>query len=229
MVHEAWRLNNPRLAWVYSKRRRELKKSLPKEPDELEGFHGSYEGNLISIVSNGFDSGRRCGQAYGAGEYFAKNPEVSRSYCRGGAYMLVCRLMLGTSSGQDADHIWAAGPQYYVISQPSQVLPLFIIRFKPIEHQVPENLCDALKSGYDTLQLTKQCNVPPNRPCQMTATSTDALWIGYLQPAETDKSLLNSVADFLKANLGIHHGDAQVQIVRGRFTQAKVRLVGSNA
>merc|ERR1719223_1790054 len=130
-VREAWAVHNPRLAWIYNKRRHELAHIISRDPDELEGFHGSLQDNYLSIVTKGFDSGRRCGQAYGAGEYFAKNPNVSRDYTRGGQYMLVCRLLLGTNGdGPDADHVWAAGPQYYVMSQPSQVLPQYIIRFR---------------------------------------------------------------------------------------------------
>jgi len=223
-VREAWAVHNPRLAWIYNKRRRELADIISRDPDELEGFHGSLQDNYLSIVTKGFDSGRRCGQVYGAGEYFAKSPNVSRDYTRGGQYMLVCRLLLGTNGdGPDADHIWAAGPQYYVMSQPSQVLPQYIIRFK----KKPSELCETLRtalSGYNSLEQKQQL-VPPNRPSVMSAESTDALWVGYLQPSESDESLGLAVTHFLQHNLpDIPVAAIKVQVVRGKFTQAKVRL-----
>jgi len=223
-VHEAWVVHNPRLAWIYNKRRRELAKRISRNPDELEGFHGSLQDNYLSIVTNGFDAGRRSGQAFGAGEYFAKNPEVSRDYARGGQYMLVCRLLLGINGqGAEADHIWAAGPQYYVVAQPTQVLPQYIIRFDSKPPQLCKTLQTAL-NGYNTLE-EKQQSVPPNRPCVMSAESTNALWIGYLQPSESDKSLRLAVTRLVQQNLpDISVTAIKVQVVRGKFTQAKVRL-----
>lgn len=114
-------------------RRAELKDKLGHEPQTLRGFHGSHPDNILSIVENGFDSSRRAGQVFGSGEYFAKDPTVSVGYCRGGHFMIVCQLGLGQESTGldqfDGDHIWAQGPRYYVISNPDQILPLYIIHF----------------------------------------------------------------------------------------------------
>ena len=90
--------------------------------EELEGLHGSDPKNYISIVSGGFRTdlrGSAVGQVYGAGEYLAKCPDVSVGYCRGGQYMLVCRVALGvessTAQNLDGDHIWVPSCKYYVI------------------------------------------------------------------------------------------------------------------
>lgn len=221
---EAWSLDNPRLSWIYNRRRLELSQLLSQDPDELEGFHGSMQHNFLSIMTNGFDSSRRCGQAYGAGEYFAKNPEVSRAYCRGGDYMLVCRLLLGTAGASEGDHIWVPSMCYYVISEPSQVLPLFLVRFAQTAEPCLE-LQAALSGGLNTVAERHQRGVPPNRPCAMSAESTDRLWIGYLQPGWSDAQLHGAVHDFLKRNLpSILAKGIEVQVVRGKFTQAKARL-----
>lgn len=47
-------------------------------------FHGTAKHNVSRILANGLDPSRRNGQAYGPGEYFAKDPGISVSYCNGG-------------------------------------------------------------------------------------------------------------------------------------------------
>jgi len=78
-----------------------------------------------------------------------------------------------------------------------------------------------------------QRDVPPNRPCAMTADATDALWIGYLHAHLSDERLAADVQDFLGRHLrpaGLQlwgrpeDGATEVRIVRGKFTQAKVAL-----
>jgi len=129
-----WSIQNPFKTWQYGKRRTELEELLGHPPAELRGFHGSAPRNILSIAQNGFDSGRRSGQAFGAGEYFAKDPRISISYCRGGSYMLICQLLLGqestTEENDDGDHVWVQRNGYYVISEPSQALPMYIVRFE---------------------------------------------------------------------------------------------------
>lgn len=390
-VAGVWSVENPRRAWAYRRRRAQLQVELGRAPAELRGFHGSAPCNILSIAENGFDAGRRAGQAFGAGEYFAKDPCVSVGYCRGGSYMLVCQLCLGkessTEENEDGDHIWAAACGYYVISSPEQVLPLYIVRFEdgrgsrpaPGEGELalklaapvyrsgvrderlvdltfsiaasegvvasgqsvclgarPAKWCDGDARGfcgdlfYDTsfrhgvgelpservqgkvvllwrgggctfaekeararasgatamlviqgeegepicmtatraspgsepslpaamlsrqdgerlvglmglaaLSLTTarprgQRDVPPNRPCAMTAGATDALWIGYLHAHLSDERLAADVRSFLDRHLpprarsdGGRQEDAvpEIRIVRGKFTQAKVVLV----
>lgn len=234
-VLQAWSINNPKLAWVQEHKRRALKQSLGQEPEELQGFHGTAEENILSIALNGFDAGRRCGQAFGAGEYFAKCPDVSKGYCRGGRFMLVCKLLLGKQASDEAlgngDHIWVPHCRYYVISSPEQVLPLYILRWDDPPFWggrappcVKLERVLATPGGWSSLEKAERASVPPNRPCAMTAEATDALWIGYLRPDLEDAQLEASVRRFLEA-----HGDrgvsvARLQVVRGKFTQAKAQL-----
>merc|ERR1719230_2088863 len=101
---EAWKVNNPALAWKFEARREELKKLLGRAPDDLQGFHGTHPDNVLSICQTGFDRSKRgsaVGQVFGAGEYFAKCPDVSVGYCKGGRYMLVCSLVLGVESSSE--------------------------------------------------------------------------------------------------------------------------------
>jgi len=340
----------------------------------MGGFHGSAACNILSIAEKGFDAGRRAGQVFGSGEYFAKDPKVSMGYCRGESFMLICQLTLGVESSdrenEGGDHIWVPSMRYYIMSSPAQVLPLYIVRFalarnphgvrqnsaseeklaatlakpyrigaaedksrielcfdladivvealpaawwngdvEPFHGEVvfdpanPQGACamnkEATKgkvvlvkrgggkfatkvlhakdagarallvmatsrdepccsmtasdehvqcfaaamisaadgdklisqvcSAMRALQLTSvrrrglELALPPNRPCAMTASGTDHLWIGYLQPCYSDYQLESDVHQFMK-----HHvrsaQDARVRIVRGKFTQAKVML-----
>jgi len=235
-VCEAWSVENPLLAWRFERKRAEIRTNLGRDPDELKGFHGSAEQNMLSIMSNGFDSSRRCGQAFGAGEYFAKNPTVSVMYCRGGRFMLVCRLVLGNQSTdtnlQDGDHIWVDCCKYYVIAAPDQVLPLYLVRWADDgdKNKEPtttnEELLAVLKApgGWSSIAKVVKTEVPKNRPCYMTAEQTDALWVGYLRPDLDDDQLERDLKAFLAAN-DVKH--TRLQVVRGKYTQAKVRLENS--
>jgi hypothetical protein len=243
-VEAAWSIENPLASWTYHKRRAELKKMLSRDADELQGFHGTHPDNVISIASNGFDSGRRCGQVFGSGEYFAKCPDVSEGYCKGGEYMFVCRLSLGVESfdrdNGDGDHIWVPDNQYYVISEPSQILPLFIVKFQSRYRMYGMNcqvrsaaLEGALKDGYSTLQqITVVEPVPANRPCCMSQPSTNALWMGFLHAHLSDESLEQDVRAFLKRHAAQYCRGMvrsagkgfRLQIVRGKFKKAHVQL-----
>jgi len=225
-ILQAWAVNNPELTWRFEAKQRSLRQALGCDPDLLNGFHGTKDENVLAIVSKGFDAGRRAGQVFGSGEYFAKCPEVSKAYCRGGAYMLVCQLSLGTpsrdSSNKSGDHIWVDSQKYYVVSSPEQALPLYILRFGSEEGACPALLKTlSTPGGWSSMKEAVTSHVPPNRACFMSADTTDALWIGYLRPELDDRQLESDVSSFLDANGCIY---AKLQIVRGKFTQAKVRL-----
>jgi len=53
-VLEAWSIDNPLRTYLFNERRKEIKAQLGREPDELEGLHGSDPKNYLSIVSTGF-------------------------------------------------------------------------------------------------------------------------------------------------------------------------------
>lgn len=231
VVLQAWTIDNPLLSWRFSKKRQSLSDALGQDADELQGFHGTPSHNILSISQSGFDQGRRAGQVFGAGEYFAKNPDVSRAYCRGGEYMLVCRLSLGKQASDaklgNGDHIWVEAQKYYVIKDPDQVLPTYIIKFSYGDSVRPTPTPEALREvldkpgGWSSLEKARKSDVPKNRECFMTADTTHDLWIGYLRPDLDDGMLEGDVRKFLESN---SCNVMRLQIVRGRYTQAKCRL-----
>uniref|UniRef100_A0A7S2INF5 Poly [ADP-ribose] polymerase n=1 Tax=Zooxanthella nutricula TaxID=1333877 RepID=A0A7S2INF5_9DINO len=215
----------------YHERRRALTARLQREPDELQGFHGTRPVNVLSIAQTGFDSGRRAGQVYGSGEYFAKNPEVSRGYCAGGAYMFVCRLSLGQpSSGMrnaDGDHIWVPSQQYYVISQPAQILPQYIVRFQAAGYggtDCPELSRVLRMPRWSTKRERQVTHVPDNRPCVMSMSSTDALCMGFLHANLTDDRLEADVCAFFGRHAPGFAKGLRVHIASGKFKKAHVKL-----
>jgi len=226
----AWSVDNPLLAWHYAARRRELQQAMGREADELQGFHGSHPDNLLPICTGGFDAKLRSGQVFGSGEYFAKCPTVSEAYCRGGEYMLVCRLSLGVASStrenSDGDHIWVPEQSYYVISRPHQILPAFIVQFAP-EAAPPTRSAELLRvlsfPSWSTKTEAPREPVPANRPCHMSQPSTNALWMGYLHAHIPDEQLEEDVRSFLSAKAGVEKG-VRVQIARGRYKKAHVQL-----
>lgn len=226
----AWSVDNPLLAWHYATRRRDLQQAMGREADELQGFHGSHPDNLLPICTSGFDDGLRSGQVFGSGEYFAKCPTVSESYCRGGEYMLVCRLSLGVASStrdnKDGDHIWVPEQAYYVISRPHQILPAFIVQFstasKPPTRSTELLRVLSLPSWSTKLEVARE-PVPANRPCHMSMKSTNSLWLGYLHAHLPDEQLEEDVRNFLAAKAGVEKG-VHVQIVCGRYKKAHVQL-----
>jgi len=240
-VVEAWIVDNPLLSYHYHERRSELKNELRREPDELQGFHGTHPTNVLSIAQSGFDSSRRAGQVYGAGEYFAKDPSVSVGYCRGGEYMFVCRLCLGHASSSqsnlDGDHIWVPSTQYYVISQPDQILPQYIVRFSQYGsssrsssiydyNQVScRELTDALSQPRWTTKRERQVrHVPPNRPCAMSMPSTNALWMGYLHAYLDDHRLEADVRAFFERHAADFVMGMRVHIASGKYKKAHVQF-----
>lgn len=227
-VLAAWSIDNPLLTWRFRSKQQEFRGNVLQEADELQGFHGTSARNILSIATNGFDAGRRSGQVYGKGEYFAKCPDVSIGYCRGDGYMLVCRLALGKQASSqtlgDGDHIWVPSTRYYVIAAPEQVVPLYIIRFTLKSGS--KELEDVLRlPEWSTIERGIVETIPANRPCAMKASSTDALWMGYLHPQHSDEQLESDIENFLRDSLPQEHwGHWQFAIVRGKYTQAKVRL-----
>ena len=88
-------------------------------------FHGTPESNIPSICANGYDPGRRKGQAYGPGEYFAATPNTPLGYCSGGKKLLLNELLLG----QSGVHHTRSG-DIIVMKNPEHDLPRFVITFK---------------------------------------------------------------------------------------------------
>lgn len=251
-VEDAWKVDNPRLTWNFHQRRRQLEQLLGREPDELQGFHGTSPENIIPICQDGFDRSKRgsaVGQIFGSGEYFAKSPDVSIAYCKGSEYMLVCRLCLGIESSSeengDGDHIWVPNRSYYVIASPSQILPLYIVKFaaphfdcmlrlhmsvygdssKEIERPKCDILERVLESGTWTTKRPEKIEpVPQNRMCHMSRDSALVLWIGYLHAHLHDEWLAEDVRKFITTHAPDYIDGMKVQIVKGKFKKAHAVL-----
>ena len=230
-VVAAWFIDNPLLSWRFAERRKELKQLLRRDPDELDGFHGSAPQNYLSIIQGGFRSdlrGSAVGQVFGSGEYFAKNPAVSVGYCRGGHYMLVCQLLLGEqslhSSNSDGDHIWVEDSQYYVISQPAQVLPRFLVKFANDGTEDTELERVLAKGHWSTKKAEDILPVPANRPCTMSRDFATFLWIGFLHAHISDDQLYKDTLAFLQSHAPAYTEGVKVQIVRGKFKKAHAVL-----
>jgi hypothetical protein len=230
----AWKVDNPLLIHKFKQRLDQLKQILKREPDTLDGFHGTLPANVISISSNGFDKGRRAGQVYGAGEYFAKNPTVSIGYSRGGQYMLVCRLSFGVQSStpenKDGDHIWVPSNGYYVVKEPDQVLPQYIIKFRTGQsyHGGPV-ICDQLEAslanGFSTKAAEQIVPVPrQQRPCKMSRETATVLWMGFLHAHLSDESLRQDVNNFLHKHAASYMDGAKIQVVKGHYKKAHAIL-----
>jgi len=208
----AWQVRNPRLEFLFRGAEANFFEVQSHTSDVIDAWHGSAEANVFSIARHGFDPSRRCGQAYGAGEYFAKDPNVSIAYARGGSFMFLCKLMLGQV---DKDHTWHAGPKYYVIKQREgrmQALPIFLLQFKAASacSQLARELKThvLLRDSEEGGSLASQqrgglCACPARRDAGMTAESTRHLWLGWLDPKlrfHNDDVVAEDVSKFLEGH-----------------------------
>lgn len=207
-LHGAWQIRNPRLEFLFRGAEANFTEQHSQVPDVIDAWHGSGEENVFSIARSGFDPRRRSGQVYGAGEYFAKNPNVSIGYARGGSFMFLCKLLLGK---EQEDHTWHHGPQYYVIKQREgrmQVLPIFLLQFKESKGALASRLasevllCDSVEQGtLATQQRGGERACEGRRGAGMSAKSTQHLWLGWLDPAlrfRDDDGVAEDVRTFLQ-------------------------------
>ena len=207
---KAWHLRNDSLEFRFRCAEYNMTQRHGKVPDMIDGFHGSGEENVLSIATTGFDPFRRSGQAYGAGEYFAKDPCVSVGYARGGGYMFVCKLILGE---EGVDHTWEKTLGYYVIKQNNghiQCLPQYLIQFKDTGDTQLYRTLSAFatdeKAGEESLRRLGELQFGGERPCKgrmyggMMAASTSQVWVGWLDPSlgGSDEAVLADLDKFLK-------------------------------
>jgi len=205
-IANVWQVHNPRLEFLFRSSECNFAKVLGHGSDVIDGWHGTSEENVLSIAMHGFDPKRRSGQVYGEGEYFAKDPNVSVSYARGGSFMLLCKLLLGVA---DLDHSWVDSCKYYVLKQRDfriQVLPLFVIQFQESDSGLTRQLSDIKKQDIEdagTLAVRQRGGLQPckaRRDAGMSADCTQHLWVGWLAP-ELCGSDDDEVADDVKAFL----------------------------
>lgn len=201
----AWQVRNRWLEWLFRATAHNLTCELGRMSDALDAWHGTPEENILSIARRGFDAERRHGQAYGAGEYFAKDPRVSVGYAHGGSFMLLCRLLLGT---EDVDHTWVSDRQYYVMKQRAgflQALPLYVVQFQPTASLLQQQLMslDLHEAEEEGSLKDKQRGARyacPARPeARMKGDQTQHLWIGWLAPELCrleDEAVFKDVCEF---------------------------------
>eukprot|EP01061_Rhynchopus_euleeides_P010236 TRINITY_DN1965_c0_g1_i7.p1 TRINITY_DN1965_c0_g1~~TRINITY_DN1965_c0_g1_i7.p1 ORF type:complete len:737 (+),score=290.46 TRINITY_DN1965_c0_g1_i7:231-2213(+) len=190
---EAWQLRNDAIEFRFRATEYNMTQVEMKAPDMIDGFHGTAEQSVLSIAQSGFDPLRRSGQVFGEGEYFARNPCVSVGYCRGGGFMFVCKLILGTA---DIDHTWVSNMGYYVIKQRNgnvQCLPQYLIRFQDKGHTPLYRALSAFasdeKAGEESMRRLGEGQRGGVKPCKgridgcMMAKSTSHIWLGWLDPS----------------------------------------------
>ena len=236
-VIEAWQLRNEALEFRF--RATEYNMTHDNKgaaPEMIEGYHGTSEHNVLSIAANGFDPLTRCGQVFGAGEYFARDPTISACYSQGGGYMFLCKLILGTP---DADHTFVACNGFYVMKQNKgniQCLPEYLLRFRRVggEHNVLHKALSAFpvesEAGAEShrrLGASQRGGLRPSRgrvDGHLLAPATCFLWLGWLSPelARDEEALQADVVAFLKG-----HAVASVRADRnGARVGAWVELAG---
>jgi len=203
----AWQVRNHRLDRQFRATAHNLACDLGRTSDMIDGWHGTPEENVYSVAQYGFDPARRAGQVYGAGEYFAKDPNVSIGYARGGSFMFLCKLLLGS---EGADHTWVDDMKYYVVKQRRgcvQALPVYLVQFLPSSGQLAGWLAEihAQRSPEEegTLQYCQrggQSACEARRDAGMSAESTSQLWLGWLDPElarADDDAIADDVCAFL--------------------------------
>jgi len=206
-LQAAWQVRNKRLDKQFRATAHNLAMELGCASDMIDGWHGTAEQNVYSIAQHGFDTGRRCGQAYGAGEYFAKDPTVSVGYAKGGAFMFLCKLLLGA---EGTDHTWVNDMKYYVVKQRNQyvqALPVYLVQFQYSCGEVVSWLSQVSSmpqvQDEGTLQYRQrggQSACEARRDAGMAAATTTQLWVGWLAPElgqASDDAIHDDVCRFL--------------------------------
>jgi Poly(ADP-ribose) polymerase catalytic domain len=100
-------------------------------------FHGTSPGNIGSILQYGLNAAKRNGQAYGPGEYFAKNPTTSISYCNFGRQLIVFVVVLPSQQKQQECVGNNNKPaDYVVVANNCHHLAIGTLRFDSVDAQV---------------------------------------------------------------------------------------------
>lgn len=120
-------------------------------------FHGSPSWNTKSILTEGLDPQRRRGQAFGPGEYFGKNPQVSARYGKGALEILVFVVVLPTNPKSD---------YYVVVENNNHQLPLGTVKYRSVRKDVialSQNMACQLQALHNEVhyrsQLAKEASV----------------------------------------------------------------------
>jgi len=141
----------PELVTAFERRWEEMKTLRgATEATPSIAYHGTAEANINNILDKGLlvpgkGAGATVAHAtdsgwWGGGIYLAPNCQLSISYCRGGKKLLICSVLMGkryivTQRMDGADcmvghdsHV-ACGGTEWVIFDPAQVLPCYLVSF----------------------------------------------------------------------------------------------------
>jgi len=118
----------PELIKKYNEYKQKCETAAEKPIEEMWGFHGTPAKNIESIAFFGFDPqkfGSAVGQAFGTGAYFAFDPKISVSYCKGDTKMLLCKIV---NVEEAFKYVNTHG--YYVVRVVEAILPCFVVTFQ---------------------------------------------------------------------------------------------------
>jgi len=151
-IHSIENVLKPELVENFENRWRKLKQERGEKLARPQiAYHGTAEQNIESILERGLlvpgkGRGKDVGHAtdtgfWGGGIYLSPNAQTSVGYCRGGKRLLVVSVLMGMAytvqtrmDGQDCQpgfdsHI-ACGGNEWVLFDPNQVLPCYLIAFQ---------------------------------------------------------------------------------------------------
>lgn len=123
----------------FTERQKHLKDLYGQSISIIWAFHGTAQANIQAILQSGFQTQYQLNNAYGVGTYFARDPNVSVSYCKGGNQMILCQICIGKQGQKGADnkivpgsgdHLWVDPPAYYIIPDVASINPVLLVTFK---------------------------------------------------------------------------------------------------
>eukprot|EP01064_Diplonema_japonicum_P035589 TRINITY_DN776_c3_g1_i1.p1 TRINITY_DN776_c3_g1~~TRINITY_DN776_c3_g1_i1.p1 ORF type:complete len:753 (+),score=127.18 TRINITY_DN776_c3_g1_i1:1274-3532(+) len=136
-IKKMWRICNDKMEAAFNDTHSRFSQNEGEYLDVGYGFHGTAEQNIQSIATDGFDTSKRRGQAYGPGEYFALNSSTSVGYTKGGSYMFYCKLLIGKP---EVHSRYVNHSRFHVVNTQSgtvMALPMYLIRFEEISNATP--------------------------------------------------------------------------------------------
>lgn len=153
-IQELCRLDNPPLRAIFEACKARMEKegrSGGVGANEALLFHATARAACGAIMREGFDmrrNGSAHGQAYGPGAYFAATAAISHGYSRidgrNQRCMLLCRVLLGDTSGRDSV---AAPSEVFVVNREQQILPTYMIIYADPDDRYTMRLIPSPKMG----------------------------------------------------------------------------------
>lgn len=142
-VTEVYRVSNPPLQALFEACRARMAKegrrlgSKDVGANEIQAWHATPRAAAGGIIREGFNvsrAGSAAGTVLGIGIYVAPNSSFSHMYSREDATskrcMILCRVLLGDTSGRDSVTDGAASPAQYCVRRECQVMPQFVLYYQ---------------------------------------------------------------------------------------------------